>query len=189
MRRPKASPRATIADPQSALLARAAAGDERAVDQLYDLYGPAIYGFGLRRLNDDELAQELVQRVMTRLWQLADRYDSSRGSVRTWVFMIARSSLVDLLRRHRRAAPVVELRDHVDDVDELEALVRAEAVRVALDRLSPEHRQVLDLAYFGGLSQTEVAARLGLPLGTVKSRTYYGLKALRLACEELEVLE
>lgn len=178
-----------VLDPESALLARAAAGEERAVEELYDLYGPALYGFGLRRLHDHELAQELVQRVMTRMWQRADRYDRSRASVRTWVFMIARTTLVDLTRRRDRTAPVINLGEHADDIDELADLLLAETMRTALERLSADHREVLDLAYFKGLSQVEIAARLGLPLGTVKSRTYYALKALRLACDELGVVE
>lgn len=175
-------------DAEVALLARAAAGDERAVDELYGRYAGPLYGFGLRRSGDAELAEELVQRVLTKLWQLAERYDPAKGSVRTWVFMIARSTAVDLHRRRRRRdEPAREPVELADDHDELDRLLKAEMVRVALERLSPPHREVLDLAYFAGLTQMEVAARLGLPVGTVKSRTYYALKAFRLACDELGV--
>lgn len=174
-------------DGQPVLLARAATGDERAVSELYDLYAGPLYGFGLRRLADPDLAEELVQRVMTRLWQLADRYDGSRSSVRTWVFTIARTTVIDLYRRQRRSDAVADIPDRAQEGDELDALLLAEVMRAALERLSPQHREVLALAYFAGLSQVEVANRLGLPLGTVKSRTYYALKALRLACDELGV--
>lgn len=171
-----------------ALVGRAADGDEAALAALYDRYAGPLYGFGLRRLGDQELAEELVQRVMTRVWRFAGRYDPDRGGVDTWVFAIARTSVVDLWRRyghhHRRVEGGVET---LGGEDELERLLAAEALRVALDRLSGDHREVLDLAYFQGLSQSEVAARLKLPLGTVKSRTYYALKALRLACDELGV--
>lgn len=177
----------SVAEEHAELLGHAARGDETAVAALYDCYAGPLYGFALRRLGDPQLAEELVQRVMTRLWQLADRYDPARGTVRTWVFTIARTGVVDLQRdtfRRRRADTKVEA---PAGEDELDALLRAETVRAALDRLSREHREVLDLAYFGGLTQTEVAERLSLPLGTVKSRTYYALKALRLACDELGV--
>jgi RNA polymerase sigma-70 factor, ECF subfamily len=169
------------------LVSRAANGDGDAVGALYDQYAGALYGFGLRRLGDRALAEELVQTVMTRLWRNAGRYEPARGSVRTWVFTIARSTAVDLYRRRPRATPTDHLPEQPDGVDELEVLLRAEAVRAALDRLSPEHREVLDLAYFHGHTQAEISRRLRMPLGTVKSRTFYALKAFRLACEELGV--
>jgi RNA polymerase sigma-70 factor, ECF subfamily len=169
------------------VVARAAAGDEDAVATLYDAYARPVYGFGLRRLGDPQLAEELVQNVMTRLWQRARTYDPARGSVRTWVFMIARTAVIDLHRRSIQAAAPAPLPEQPDLVDDLEHLLRAEAVRAALDRLSAEHREVLALAYFDGLTQAEIAERLSLPLGTVKSRTYYALKAFQLACDELGV--
>jgi RNA polymerase sigma-70 factor (ECF subfamily) len=172
---------------EAALLARAGRGEERAVAALYDAYAGPIFGFGLRRLGNAALAEELVQLVMTRLWRTADRYDPARGSVRTWVFTMARSTAIDLHRRQPRSEPTATVPEHADTVDELDALLRAEAVRAAMDRLSDEHREVLDLAYFRGYSQAEIAHRRGLPIGTVKSRTFYALKAFRLACDELEV--
>ena len=172
---------------EATLVSRAARGDDGAVSALYDVYAAPLYGFALRRLGDPMLAEELVQLVMTKLWQRADRYDPARGSVRTWVFTIARSTVIDLHRKQPNAEPSDDLPEQAEIIDELGSLLRAEAVRAALDRLSGEHREVLELAYFRGLVQTEVADRLGLPLGTVKSRTFYALKAFRLACEELEV--
>lgn len=170
-----------------ALLARAARGDEDAVSALYEAYAGPLYGFGMRRLHDPLLAEELVQVVMTSLWRHGARYEASRGSVRTWVFAIARNAVVDLYRRQPRALPVATVPEPAEMVEELDRLLRAEAVRTALDRLSPDHREVLDLAYYRGFSQPEIADRLGLPLGTVKSRTFYALKAFRLACDELGV--
>lgn len=172
---------------EAALVARAAEGDEDAVSLLYGVYAGPLYGFGLRRLGDPALAEELVQAVMTRLWRHGRRYEPTRGSVRTWVFTIARTTVIDLHRRRPAATPVEDLPEQIDAVDELEGLIRAEAVRAALDRISSEHREVLDLAYYRGLPQSEIADQLGIPLGTVKSRTFYALKAFRLACDELEV--
>ena len=164
---------------------RAAAGDEEAMAALYDAFAGPVYAFGLRRLGDTELAEELVQAVLLRVWRHADRYAADRGSVRTWVFTIARSTAIDLHRR--RPGRTEPLPDLPGGADELDDLLRAEAVRAALERLSEEHRTVLDLAYFRGLRQVEIAERLGLPLGTVKSRTFYALRAFRLACDELGV--
>ena len=164
---------------------RAAHGDEAAMTTLYDAFARPIYAFGLRRLGDPALAEELVQSVLLKVWRQAQRYEPSRGSVRTWVFTIARTTAVDLHRRRRR--PTAPLPEVGDPLDELEQLVRAEAVRAALDRLSHDHRQVLDLAYVHGLAQHEIADRLGVPLGTVKSRTFYALRAFRLACDELGI--
>ncbi len=176
---------------EAALLTRAAGGDEAAVAALYDAYARPLWAFGLRRLGDPELAGELVQRVMTRLWQSAGRYDPSRASVRSYVFTIARTAVVDLHRQRARqpqpSADAEDVASGVAAIDELDALLQAEVVRAALDRLSSDHRQMLDLAYFRGLTQVEIAGCLELPLGTVKSRTYYALKALRLACDELGV--
>ena len=169
------------------LLARAAEGEPDAVAALYDAFAGPLYGFGLRRLGDVGLAEELVQRVMTRVWQGAARYDPGRASVRTWIFTIARSTAVDLYRAQPRAVPQADMTGHRGATDDLDELLRAEAMRAALDRLSDEHREVLELGYFRGFTQAEIAERLGLPLGTVKSRTFYALKALRLACDELGV--
>lgn len=171
----------------AALLARVASGDEAALAALYDRYAGVLYGFALRRLGDHQRAEELVQRVMTRVWRFASRYDPHRGQVSTWVFAIARTSVTDLQRETFRQPRAVEAPPPHGEDGELEQLLLAEAVRAAFDRLSQEHREVLHLAYFQGLTQSEAAARLALPLGTVKSRTYYALRALRLACEELGV--
>ena len=176
---------------EAALLTRAAGGDEAAVAALYDAYARPLWAFGLRRLGDPELAGELVQRVMTRLWQSGSRYDPARASVRSYVFATARTTVVDLHRQRARQpqprADAEGVASAVAAVDELDLLLQAEAVRAALDRLSRDHRDMLDLAYFCGLTQVEIAARMRLPLGTVKSRTYCALKAFRLACDELGV--
>lgn len=171
------------------LLAAAAHGDERAAAVLYDTYADALYGYGVRRLRDPELAEELVQRVLEKLWRRADAYDPSRGPVRAYVFAIAGSTVIDIQRRvARRPRPVGDLADEAVAVDDAaDQVLVAASVRTALARLAPDHRRVLELAYTRDLSQHEIAEVLRLPLGTVKSRTFYALKALRLACDELGV--
>lgn len=175
----------TAVPDHAAWVARAARGDDEALAALYDAFAGPVYGFGLKRLGDPGLAEELVQAVLLRVWRDARRYEPERASVRTWVFTIARSTAIDLHRRQPR--PTEQLPDVTDTLDELEDLIRAEAVRAALERLTDEHREVLDLAYVHGLPQRGIAERLGLPLGTVKSRTFYALRAFRLACDELGV--
>lgn len=171
------------------LLADAARGNERAASVLYDRYADALYGYGLRRLHDVELAEELVQRVVETAWRRADSYDPARGPVGAFLFAIAASTVHDLRRRTaRRPRPVGEVPEAQAAVDdEAEQVLVAAAVQAALDRLTPDHRRILELAYSWGLSQREIAELLRLPLGTVKSRTYYALRSLRLACDELGV--
>jgi RNA polymerase sigma-70 factor (ECF subfamily) len=181
--------RTDVAREEAALLVAAAAGDVEAVSVLYDRYSGPLYAFALSRLGTAPEAEDVVQRVMTNLWRTASRYDPDRASVRTWVFAIARNAVIDQQRRRRPRESPGALPDLADPTStrELSVLMEEEIVRVALDRLSPEHRRVIDLAYFEGLTQAEVAVRCGLPVGTVKSRTFYGLKALRLTLEELGV--
>jgi RNA polymerase sigma-70 factor, ECF subfamily len=171
------------------LLADAARGDERAASVFYDTYADALYGYGLQRLGDEELAEELVQLVVEKVWRRADTYDPARGTVGAFVFTIAASTVSDLRRTAiRRPRPVEDVSERLAAADDAaEQVLVAATVQAALDRLAPDHRRVLQLAYDRGLSQREIAEVLRLPLGTVKSRTFYALKAFRLACEELGV--
>lgn len=173
----------------ASLLAEAGGGSQRAAAQLYDAYADALYAYGLHHLGDAELAEDLVQRVLEKLWRRATSYDPERGPVAAYVFSIARSTVVDL---QRAAARLPRPSDDIDEealaVDDVaDQVLLAASVRAALGRLNPDHRRVLELAYTRGLSQQQIATQLDLPLGTVKSRTYYALRAFRLACEELGV--
>lgn len=171
-------------------LAQASAADrDRAVLELYDRYGSRLYGIGLRLLRDRGLAEELVQETFIRLWRSAPRFDARRGSVATFVFTIARRTAVDLQRRVS-SRPLAELDER--ELTRREALGPAEfdqvvvglEVREALDAISVEQRIVLELHYHEDLTQQQIADRLGLPLGTVKTRTFYGLKALKSELEK-----
>jgi RNA polymerase sigma-70 factor (ECF subfamily) len=163
----------------SDLGARLAAGEEGAIDQCYAALGPMVLGY-LRRFVPREDAEDVLQRVFYEVWRNRDRYDPAR-SLEAWVLGIARKRAIDQLRRrHRNVVPMDELRDLAgDDGRELaERFARAAAVRGALERLPGEQREVLTLAYFGDLTQREIADRLGLPLGTVKARAFRGLRRL-----------
>ena len=168
-----------------------AAQGEDGLRTLYRTYGPELYGFAMSALGDRGQAEELVQEVFTRVWRKADSFDPERASFRTWLYGIARNAIID---QKRRAAVRPALAAHAVDDDErggldtsLEQALLRWQVNAALERLTPEHRQVIRLAHFQGLTLREIAERTGIPLGTVKSRTSYALRGLRLALEEMGV--
>jgi RNA polymerase sigma factor (sigma-70 family) len=163
----------------SDLGARLAAGDEGAIDACYAALGPMVLGY-LRRFVARDEAEDVLQRVFYEVWRYRDRYDPTR-SLEAWVLGIARKRAIDQLRRrHAKVVPIEELRDIAgDDGRELaERYARASEVRGALEHLPREQREVLALAYFGDLTQSEIAERLGVALGTVKARTFRGLRRL-----------
>jgi RNA polymerase sigma-70 factor (ECF subfamily) len=162
---------------------------EDAARRLYRTYGNELYGFAFARLGDRELAEEVVQEIFTRVWRSADGFDAGRGSVRTWLYGIARNAIVDSERHRSRRPPLArfepgETSEPVSEPIE-QALLRWQ-LQSAFARLTPEHREVLSLGHFRGFSVKEIAEATGLPPGTVKSRTYYALQSLRLALDEME---
>jgi RNA polymerase sigma-70 factor, ECF subfamily len=159
----------------------AQSGDERALSELYDRYASLIYGTGVRYLGDRTLAEDLVQDVFTAVWRGAAGFDPSRASFATWVYRIARNRATDLIRRRRARVRTIGEASHPEPGEEDPAgeLSRSFDVASALSRLSPTHREVLVLAYFRGLSQSEISRQTNTPLGTVKSRTTAALRALR----------
>jgi RNA polymerase sigma-70 factor (ECF subfamily) len=165
------------------LLLAVAAGDrDQPMRELYRRYATRVYGLGMQLLGDRGLAEELVQETFVRLWRSAPRFDPDRGSPPTFIYAIARRLAIDLWRRPSSrpltldAAPPGE--DQMDRV-----LVRLD-VRDALDSLSDAHRQVLELSYREHLKQSEIAERLGIPLGTVKTRCFHALRSLKAALDE-----
>ena len=171
---------------------RLAAGDRgEPLEALYAAYGRAVFGLGLLLLRDRGFAEDLVQETFVRIWRSAARYDPARGTVKTFVLTLARRAAVDLWRRQKNPLPAALEDAEQEDVAGNEAfrqLVLRLDVREALDALSPAHREVLELQFDHDLTQAEAAARLGIPLGTVKSRTLYGLRALARELEERELL-
>jgi RNA polymerase sigma-70 factor, ECF subfamily len=163
-------------------------GDE--LRELYRRYSAELFGFAFNALGDRELAEEVVQDVFARAWRAAGSYDPRRASVRTWLYSIARNRIVDARRRAavRPALAPDSGPESPAEVDQaLEQAVLRWQVADALARLSPEHREVIRLAHYGGLSLREIAERKGIPVGTVKSRTSYALRSLRLILDEMEV--
>jgi len=177
-------------DPE--LVSRAASGDERAIATLYDRYGGVLYAVAYRIVGQRADAEEVVIEAFAQAWRDAPRFETARGSVAAWLTMIARSRALDLVRargrRERITASAAAERpdaspamgdwrsDPAGSVDLAERRVR---VREALDALSPPQRQAIELAYFEGLSQSEIAERLQEPLGTIKTRVRLGMQKLR----------
>jgi RNA polymerase sigma-70 factor (ECF subfamily) len=158
------------------------------VRAVYAAHGPELYRFAVRSLGDRGLAEEAVQETFVRAWRAADRFDDELGSLRTWLFAIVRNVVIDLSRA-RAVRPGLSVIDNAPDevvVDSaFDQVLTAWQVEEALRMLSDEHRAALVEVHYKGHAYTEVASSLGVPVGTVKSRVYYALKAMRLALEEL----
>ena len=165
------------------LVRRVARGDERALAELYDRYSRPVYATGVRLLGDEQLAEELVQDAFVRVWRGAASFNPARASFSTWLYRVARNRATDLDRRRRvrpSSAGETPLRA-MSGGPEPEGDVDGWDVASALSRVPAEHREVLVLAYFEGLSQREISLRTNIPLGTVKSRTTAALKRFRRA--------
>jgi len=169
----------------AALLARVVARDESAVEELYARYSGPMYSLARQVTRSESFAQDVVQEVFAALWRDAARFDPARGAVSPWLFTLARHKAIDLVRREqnvrKRTAEVdLELREADDDVDAEAWLgIRRDRVRAAIGGLTPIQREALELAFFGGLTHVEVAERLGIPLGTAKTRIRSALLRLR----------
>jgi RNA polymerase sigma-70 factor, ECF subfamily len=168
------------------LIRRMAEGDRDAFKQFYDRYARQVYPLIVRIVRDSADAADVLQDVFWECWQSAASYDPGRGSAEAWVFTRARTRAIDRIRAVRRrgetfVSPVDEGVSAAPDPggDAADRLGDKELVRGALGRLSEAQREVLALAYYGGLTQTEIAERLKQPLGTVKTRIRLGLERLR----------
>ena len=177
-------PEARVSDAE--LLERVAGGDAGAFEVLYGRYARAVFGLALRRLGDRSRAEEAVQETFAAIWRSAASYDRERGPGAPWLYAVARHAIVD--RSRARAEPPAEAPDHA--TTEPGPQERAEAsfvswrVHRALEELPERERTVLELAYWGGLSQSEVAEFLNMPLGTVKTRTRSALSRLADVLED-----
>jgi RNA polymerase sigma-70 factor (ECF subfamily) len=165
------------ASPSESLLRRLTAGDPHALGEVYDRYAGLVNGLALRILRDRTEAEDVVQEVFVQIWRQAARFDPARGSPEAWICTMARTRALDRLRR--RTSRREEPSEAATGASEPPRTEEALAVRKALDTLSPDQRKALELAYYEGLTQTEIAARLGEPLGTIKTRIRTGMIRLR----------
>jgi RNA polymerase sigma-70 factor, ECF subfamily len=162
-------------------------GDPRAFELLYDRHGGAAYSLAYRMVGAQGPAEDVVQEALLSIWRSRLRYDQTRGSVRTWILGIVHNRAIDALRRssvhdrRRETLDVVEERHEARERTDVEVARRDEARRVrgALERLPAEQRQTIELAYFGGFTQSQIAELLGEPVGTVKGRMRLGLDKMR----------
>jgi RNA polymerase sigma-70 factor (ECF subfamily) len=158
---------------------------ERDVREAYAAHSGELYGFAVRSLGDSGLAEEAVQETFLRAWKAGERYDPEIGSLRTWLFAILRNVVIDM-GRARASRPRVGPEQGIEpSVEPLEQALVAWQVEEAMRRIGDDHRQVLLETHFRARPYAEVAEELGVPEGTIKSRVYYGLKALRVALEEI----
>jgi RNA polymerase sigma-70 factor (ECF subfamily) len=166
-----------------ALLALASRADENALGELYDRYGRVAYGLALRIVRDRALAEDAVQEAFLAVWRSAGAFLAEQGKPSTWILTLVHRRAVDIVRREerRRADPLDDAEQPTGEATDEEAWLRAQrqVVQEALRKLPPEQREAIELAYYGGFTQSELAERLGLPLGTIKSRMFAGLKRLR----------
>jgi RNA polymerase sigma-70 factor (ECF subfamily) len=167
------------------LLALIGRGDREAFARLYDRYGAAAYSLAVRIVRDRDLAADVVQNLFLAVWTGATQFDPARGQPSTWIMTMTHHKAVDMVRREerRRTEPLDVAGEEAAGGASVEEQawrgVARENVRAAMARLPDPHREVIELAYFAGYSQSELADRLALPLGTVKSRTFAAMRALK----------
>jgi RNA polymerase sigma factor (sigma-70 family) len=166
-----------------ALVLLAARSEQTALGELYDRYGRPAYGLALRVLRDEALAEDAVQDAFLALWRTASRFVPERGTASTWILTLVHRRAVDLVRREerRRADSLEQATEQGGNAADEEAWLHLQRERVqeALRQLPDQQREALELAYYGGFTQSELAERLGQPLGTIKSRMFSGLSRLR----------
>ena len=175
--------------PEIELLKRIAQGDRQSFEQFYDRFSRVLFTVAYRLLGNQEAAEDVLQEVFVQIWEKAPRYDPARGKPLTWAMTLTRYRAIDHLRSLRRRGQLQEdakeeaqAEEQFDDRSSFQAVAAGEQhafVREAIAKLSDEQREVIELAFFGSLTQTEIAERLKQPLGTVKARIRRGLIKLR----------
>jgi RNA polymerase sigma-70 factor (ECF subfamily) len=159
-------------------------GTEDGLRYALRVYGPELRSFAARRLGSWGAAEDVVQETMLRAWRKADRFDPTRGTLRGWLYGILRNLVVDVARSAASRPQTVPILTDVAESDEVEALIGSLTIAAALRRLSVEHREVVYYCTLKQWPHAEVAQRLGVPIGTIRSRLFYAREALKLAIAE-----
>lgn len=174
---------------QRDLILAIAGGDDAALSELYDLFERPLFSLGVRWLRDAHLAEELVQEVIVRVWKGAGTFDPVKGQASSWIFGVARNCATDLLRaKAKRPVPTETVEPEAIAWEE-DAAWRGWQIAQALSSLPPEQQQVVELAFVNQCTHAEIAESLDVPLGTVKTRMYAGLKKLRDRLMEVGIVE
>jgi RNA polymerase sigma-70 factor, ECF subfamily len=164
------------------LMRRVLSRDQMAFSDLYQRYGGLVYSVAMRVLNDSVLAEEATQDTFLKVWNQSHRWDIDRGGLVTWLLTITRYTAIDRLRKEKRETPntAVDIEDMLDLLAQYgEDRNYIDELRVYVAQLPPEQVEAIDLAFYKGLSHSEISERLGVPLGTIKSRVRMGLQKLR----------
>jgi RNA polymerase sigma-70 factor, ECF subfamily len=172
-----------LASSDATLVSAIRAGDEQAMAQLYERCAPVVYSVALRILRDTAAAEDILQDVFMQLWRNPDAFDARRGSLPGWLAVIARNRAIDSLRKRRAETDISEVVVSIepDLVSEAEWSRTLEKIRSALGRMPGPQRSALEMAFFEGLTHSEIAAKTSEPLGTIKTRIRAGLVTLRKA--------
>lgn len=165
------------------LLGRVERGDEQAMAALFDRYSRVVYSVALRVLRDASAAEDVLQEIFMQVWRSPDRFSATRGSLGGWLAIVSRNRSIDTLRRKRPSEQVEDaiLASPTNLANEAERSLLMERAKAAIITLPPEQRKTLEMAFFDGLTHTEIAEMTGDPLGTVKTRIRSGLQSLRKA--------
>jgi RNA polymerase sigma-70 factor, ECF subfamily len=192
MRSPSVAEYQELEDRQ--LIQRVAQGDREALEELYNRYSTSVYSLARFMLRQEALAEEASQDIFLNIWLKASSYNPERGEPRAWIMSVAHHKVVDIIRSRRRNIHMTDPKDYetldllpssqMSTADEAELNLERERIRRALSVLPEAQREVIVLAYFHGLSQSEIAERLGQPLGTVKTRVRLAMQKLRAELEE-----
>jgi RNA polymerase sigma-70 factor (ECF subfamily) len=171
------------------LLRRTGEGDRRSFEQLYERFSGVLFSTAYRVLNNQQAAEDVLQDVFIQIWEKAPLYDSNRGKPLTWAVTLTRNKAIDRLRSVQRRSrlqddvekesAIGEQFDGRSSLDAVEGIEQAQLIRDALTKLSKDQREAIELAFFSGLTQTEIAEKLGEPLGTIKARIRRGMMKLR----------
>jgi RNA polymerase sigma-70 factor (ECF subfamily) len=177
------SPERQAISPDLSAVTAVKSGDQRAMAELYDRYSSIVYAVALRVLGDTMAAEDVLQEVFLQLWRNPSAFDAARGSLAAWLAVISRNRAIDFLRKR---TPVMDIEDVIvsvtpDLVNEADRSRAAEKVRGVLGAMPSVQRSALEMAYFQGLSHSEIASKTGEPLGTIKTRIRAGLMTLRKA--------
>lgn len=172
------------------LIHRTAAGDKDALEAIYTRYATPVYSLARYMLRHDAIAEEATQEIFLNLWLKSATYNAARGQPKAWIMSVAHHKIIDIIRSRRRAANIADPKEYetldllpsgqVPTDEAAESAIEAERVRRALTTLPPAQQEIIILAYYNGLSQSEIAARLDQPLGTVKTRARLAMQKLRV---------
>ena len=177
------------ADAENELLRAVGRSDPDTLGELYRAFERPLYSLGMRWLSDHKLSEELVQEVTFRIWRRASTFDERRGAASSWIFGIARNVAADLARERARRPLALADPPRAEEVWDEDKAWEAWQVSLELKRLPRQQQEIIELAYGRDMTQAEVARTLGIPLGTVKTRLYAGLKSLRRSLVERGVVE